>query len=318
MENIVGMKMLYKILLAVAVLALAPLWEGRGGHLYAQQDPQYSQYMFNQLALNPAYAGSKEKISSALLYRNQWTQISSAPRTGTLSFQMPIKKKKIGVGAEIISDHLGPKSSNAILLSYAYRVPLGKGKLSFGLRLGLYNYVYDMAKIEYKDKSDLYNTGMRESKFAGTGDLGFYYYTRTFYWGMGLNHLNRSKIINMGNDSAARQSIHFFMPVGKAFQIGNTVLNPTLLIKRAGNSPAEIDFSLNILLKEKVWLGISARSGYGLVFLSQFMINEQFKVGYSYDYGMNRIGVAGKGSHEIMIGYDLNMRGSKMVMPRYL
>ncbi|TAL56335.1 MAG: type IX secretion system membrane protein PorP/SprF [Bacteroidetes bacterium] len=311
-----GLKYLLFISIAVVMRSL-PFGEGWGG-VHAQQDAQYSQYMFNQLAINPAFAGSRERISSALVYRNQWTAVAGAPRTASFSFQMPVQKKKIGAGAEIVSDHIGPKSLNAILLSYAYRVPVGKGKLSFGLRMGLFNYAFDWAKMDYKDKSDLYNVGARDSKFTGTGDFGFYYYTRTFYWGAGVTHLNRGKIVAMGNDTASKQAIHFFMPVGKAFQAGNTVINPTILVKGTSGSTAEIDLNLNVLLKEKVWVGVSARSGYGFVFLTQYQINDHFKAGYSYDYGINKIGVAGKGSHEIMLGYDLNMRGGKMVMPRYL
>src|ERR1051325_4886865 len=130
------------------------LWRGAGGEAFAQQDAQYSQYMFNKLALNPAYAGSREVLATTLLYRDQWTAIEGAPSTAALTVQMPLKKKKIGIGAEIISDKLGPKSVSEILFSYAYRIPLSKGKLAFGLRLGIYDYVFDWNKMDYKDLND--------------------------------------------------------------------------------------------------------------------------------------------------------------------
>ncbi len=316
-------KMNRKYIFLIAVL-LPLLFSGYGCALHAQQDPQYSQYMFNQLALNPAFAGSREKMSSTLLYRNQWTGIEGAPQTAAFSYQMPLQKKKIGVGGEIISDHLGPRSTTALLLSYAYRISFLKGKLSFGLRMGAYNYAINWAKIDYKDKSDLYNIGIRDSRFTGTGDFGTYYYTRSFYWGIGFNHLNQGKIISADLSSlnsggnVSRQAVHFFMPIGKAYQVGNVILNPTMLIKSSTNSPGSIDLSLNVLLKERLWLGVSVRSGYGWVVLSQLQINDYFKFGYSFDYGMNKIGIAGKASHEIMIGYDLNFKGAKMIMPRYL
>jgi type IX secretion system PorP/SprF family membrane protein len=285
----------------------------------AQQDPQYSMYMFNPLALNPAYAGSREVLSSALLYRNQWTGISGAPSTASFSLQTPLRNKKIGVGMEIISDKLGPQSTSGLLLSYAYRIPFLKGKLSFGLRMGMYDYSFDWSKMDYKDPNDVYNTQMRSSKITGTGDFGFYYYSRTFYWGLGMTHLNKGKItdINLG-DSSSRQSVHFFMPIGKAFEVGNVIINPTLLIKGAGNAPTQTDLSLNILLKERLWLGISLRSRYGVVFMTQYLVNDKMKVGYSYDYGRNKIGIAGKATHEIMVSYDINNHGAKMIMPRYL
>lgn len=311
------LKNIYTVVLIWLFVFFPLLWRGAGGEVFAQQDAQYSQYMFNQLAINPAYAGSREMLSTALVYRNQWTGIQGAPTTAALSAQMPLKKRKIGLGAEIFSDKLGPKSANAILLSYAYRVRLGKGKLAFGLKMGMMNYVYDWAKMDYKDQSDIYNTQSRSSKFTGTGDFGFYYYTRTFYWGFSGTHMNRGKTTEFTSDSA-RQARHYFMTVGKSFQIGNTILNPTLAIKTAGNAPATSDLGINILLKEKLWIGMSFRSAYGIVLLTQYQISENFKCGYSYDLGTNRIGRAGKGSHEIMIGYDINIMGSKVAMPRYL
>lgn len=288
------------------------------GCLFAQQDPQYSMYMFNQLALNPAYAGSREVLSSTLLYRDQWTGIQGAPATGAFSIQSPLRNTKMGLGAEIISDKIGPKKVTSVLGSYSYRIPFMKGKLSFGLRLGMYNYVFDWNAIDYKDKSDLYNTQNKTSKMTGSGDFGMYYYTRTFYWGMCFDHLNRGKITRSGSDTTSRQASHFFMPVGKAFVFGSTVFNPTLVIKSATHAAPSTDLSLNFLLKERLWLGVSFRSGYGTVFLTQFLINEHMKVGYAYDFGKNRIGAIGKGSHEIMIGYDINIHSAKILMPRFL
>ena len=290
-----------------------------GVEAFAQQDAQYSQYMFNQLALNPAYAGSREALATSLVYRNQWTGIDGAPTTGAVAVQMPLKKKKIGVGAEIFSDKLGPKNTSGILFSYAYRIPFLKGKLSFGLRMGMYNYAFDWTKMDYKDKSDVYNQIQeRKSKITPTADFGMYYYARTFYWGFATTHLNRGKITTMTTDSTAHQEVHYFIPIGKAFEVKNMIINPSVLIKAASNAPPSVDVSVNLLLKERLWLGVSARSKYGILFLAQYMINEKMKAGYSYDLGTNKIGIVGKGSHEIMIGYDINLHGTKMVTPRYL
>ena len=288
----------------------------------AQQDAQYSQYMFNQLALNPAYAGSRDVFATSLFYRNQWTGLSGAPTTASFSVQAPLWKKKMGMGAEIFSEKLGPKNISALLVSYSYRVHLLKGNLSFGLRMGIYDYVFDWNKMNYKDLNDQYymdNKGTSSTKITGTGDFGMYYYSRTFYWGLGLNHLNEGKITNEAiGDTSARQALHFFMPIGKSFEVGNTVINPSILFKGAKNSPGGVDLNINVLLKERLWLGVSLRSNYGIVFLTQYQIKDKMKVGYSYDYGRNKIGRVGGGTHEIMIGYDINIFGTKMIMPRYL
>ena len=286
--------------------------------VFSQQDAQYSQYMFNPLALNPAYAGSRDVFSSAIVYRNQWTGIEGSPSTALLALQSPIGKKNAGVAMEVMSDKLGFKSNTALLFSYAYHIHFLKGKLSFGLRTGLYDYVYDWNKAKVKDQGDIFNTGGSSSKLAGTIDFGCYYYTRSFYWGLGLTHLNRGTITDaQSSDAAAQQSIHFFMPIGKAFQAGRTIINPTFLVKGAGGAPTEVDMGVNFLLKERIWLGMSFRARYGVVFMTQYLINEKLKVGYSYDLGLNSIGTAGKGSHEIMLQYDMNIKGTKMEMLRY-
>ena len=284
---------------------------------HAQQDAQYSQYMFNPLALNPAYAGVRQVFSSALVSRRQWTGIDGSPSTSSLSGQAPIGKKNAGVGVELISDKLGFKKTSAALISYAYRVKMARGNLSFGLRMGMYNNVFDWSQARVQDPSDI-NSNAGASKNTGTADFGAYYSMRRFYWGLGLTHLNRGRIsdANLGNP-ATRQAVHFFMPIGKAFEAGSVIINPSILLKGAGHAPSEIDVNMNILLKQRCWLGMSLRSGYGVVFLTQYMITDKFKVGYSFDYGTNKIGVAGKGSHEIMIGYDLNVKGTKMEMLKY-
>ena len=313
-----------RILLAFALIELliSPVGGGREGALFAQQDAQYSQYMFNQLALNPASAGSRDVLATSLTFRDQWTGIEGAPTTGMFSIQMPLKSKKIGLGAEILSDRMGPRTTTGALFSYAYRLPLLKGKLSFGLRMGIYNYVFDWNKMDYKDLNDAYyvnNSATRTSKLTPTGDFGMHYYTRTFYWGLGMTHLNRGKVTNLAvGDTAARQAFHYFMPISKAFEVGSVVINPTILVKGATNAPTEVDINCNVLLKERLWLGASFRSGYGVVLLTQYQINEKLKAGYSYDLGSNKIGKAGKGSHEIMIGYDINILGNKILTPRYL
>ena len=312
-----GMLKYFAGICCAVVMHSLPFGEGWGG-VYAQQDPQYSQYMFNQLVLNPAYAGTREVFSSALAYRNQWTGMEGGPTTASLSMQTPLKKKNAGVGLEILSDKLGLKKTGAILGSYAYRFQFLKGKLSMGMRAGVYSYAFDLAKAHVKDPSDVFNPGITSSKTTGTFDFGIYYYTRVFYWGFGMTHLNRGKISEITSAGVtANQSIHFFMPMGRSFEMGSAIFNPSILIKGAGGAVPEADVNFNFLLKEKFWIGTSWRSGYGVVFLTQYLVNEKLKIGYSYDYGFNAIGKAGKGTHEIMIGYDMNVKGAKVETLRY-
>src|SRR4029079_17099445 len=127
---------------------------------------------------------------------------------------------------------------------------------------------------------------------------GLYYNTKTFYWGLGLTHLNRGKITDNSSAVFARQSIHYFMPVGMSFLVGTTLLNPSIMIKGAGHAPLAADINMNVLLKERFWVGVSMRTGYGMVFIAQYIVGNNLKVGYSYDYGFNKIAALGKGTHE--------------------
>jgi type IX secretion system PorP/SprF family membrane protein len=287
----------------------------------AQQDPQYSQYMFNQMAINPAYAGSKEALSASAFIRSQWTGIDGAPKTETFSIHGPLKKKKVGLGFSAIADQIGPKRSIGVLGSYAYRIQIKNGFLSFGLRAGVYQFVYNWDDIKYKDQADVYNTHNSTSKIVPTADAGLYYYTNTLYLGFSATHLYNGRLTSVSNQNGddAKLSPHLFFTIGKAWSLSdNLIFNPSLMVKAAKGAPSTYDVNFSFLLKERIWLGLSYRSTYGIVAYAQFNITDKFKLGYSYDYGINKIGRAGGGSHEIMLGYDFNISKSKMVSPRYL
>jgi type IX secretion system PorP/SprF family membrane protein len=309
-----------KRLLVVALIILIPsLWKGTG-YLFAQQDPQYSQYMFNQLVINPAFAGSKEAISSAMFLRSQWTGIDGAPKTESISIHGPLKKRKVGLGFAIIADQVGPKQSIGALGSYAYKIRLGKGKLSFGLRTGIYNYVYNWDDIVYKDLQDPYNTHNRTSKLVPTADAGMYYYTNTLYAGIGATHLYSGRLTDVSNLNGddAQLSPHLFATFGKGWEISEQLtFNPSCAIKVAKHTPGSVDVNLSFLLEQKVWLGLSVRSSKTMVIYAQLHVTDKFKVGYSFDYGFNKIARAGGGSHEIMLSYDFSIYKSKMLSPRH-
>ena len=285
----------------------------------AQQDPQYSQYMFNHLAINPAYAGTKDALSLTIVNRRQWVAIKDgAPNTRSLSLHAPLRSKKIGLGIEFLSDQLGPKKTNGIMLSYAYNIHLFSGKLSFGLRTGFYEYVMDWSRITYKDNSDPYDQLLSESKGVFSVDFGMYYFTKTFYWGISADHLNRDKYSVLGTDPQLL-AMHIFMPVGFGFQVNdNVVVNPSLIVKYTKNAPVAVDLNCNFLINSKLWLGASVRKGYGVAALMMWNITEKLRAGLSYDHGINRIGILGKASFEVVLGYNFNISKTKVITPRYL
>lgn len=286
--------------------------------VFAQQDPQYSEYMFNHLAVNPAYAGTRDALSLTLVSRNQWVAIDGAPTTNSLSLHGPLRSKKVGLGLELISDKLGPKSVGGALISYSYNIHFLQGKLSFGLRTGFYSYTIDWKQVHYKDNTDPYAQLNAETKSVFSGDFGMYYFTKSFYWGLSATHLNRDKYSVLGPDPQY-MAMHIYSPIGFGFQAGpNLVINPSLIVKYVKGAPVAVDANCNFLIDNKLWLGASVRKGYGIAALMMWNITEKFRLGLAYDHGINKIGILGKSTFEAVIGYDFNVTKPKTITPRYL
>jgi type IX secretion system PorP/SprF family membrane protein len=314
--------------LSILIFAML-LWKG----IFAQQDPQYSQYMFNQLVINPAYCGSREALSAVADLRKQWVSMPGSPRTGTISLHGPLPVKSIGLGGHLISENIGPSTWSAVYGDIAYRIKLKRGKLSLGISAGMVNYNMNLSADDYHDKGEALAGQSLGSRTKLDASTGFYYYSNSFYIGGSITHLNNPNLYDnvayytpAGNNAQSTARLNFsltphsFLYLGKSFMINqNFVFNPSIMVKKdksAHQGTADINF--NFLLRQKLWLGVSLRSGYGVVGLFQYMVNDKLRIGYSYDQGINRIGVVGQGSHEIIIGYDFNVYKSKMLSPRFL
>ena len=285
----------------------------------AQQDPQYSQYMFNQLVINPAYAGSKEALTLGLSNRNQWVSMPGAPKTVSLFLSGPLRSKKIGLGTHIIGESIGPVRWTGIYGDFAYRIDLPKGKLALGLSAGILGYNFDVSQMKYKDPSESILSATNNSGGGLDFTTGIYYHTNTFYIGGSLTHLNRTLVYDQGNTSFQMRS-HCFLYMGKAWEINeNLVINPSLMVKTlVSGGYGSFDFNLNFFLRNRIWLGVSVRQKYGMVFLMQYLVSHKFKIGYSYDKGYNKIGTAGQATHELMLSYDFSVFMPKVVSPRFL
>lgn len=289
--------------------------------LFAQQDPQYSQYMFNQLAINPAYAGSKEVISAAMFLRSQWTGIGQgSPKTQTLTVHSPLRNNNVAVGFTVIADQVGPKNSIGILGSYAYRIKIRDGKLSLGLRAGIYQYNYNWGLMDVKDQDDPVYAENNKSIVVPTADAGAYYYTNSMYAGFSATHLNYGRLTTVDNLNGTEAQLmpHLFFTGGKAWAISDKLIfSPSAMVKVVKNSPVTADLNLSFLIEKRFWAGLSIRSRYGIVAYAQFNITDKFKVGYAYDLGLNKVGRAAGGSHEIMISYDFKISNPAFFSPRY-
>ena len=289
--------------------------------LSAQQDPQFNQYFFNPLGINPAYAGSRGMLSAVAIHRSQWVGFDGAPNTQSFAIHAPTKDKKMGYGFQAVNDNIGPKNTVSISGIYAYSVRLARGRLAFGLRASLYNYQFNWDEIEYKEQNGVVNSG-KESYLTPSFDFGMYYHDKKNYIGFEITHLNQGKLgiqaDNVNLIAASRQELQAIVTAGRAFKFNRyVVFKPSVLIKTANNRPAFIDLNASVLLKNKLWLGMSYRRGYGAVLVTEYNIDKSLRIGYSYDISLTTLSRQNGGSHEIFIGYDLKLFRSGIVSPRY-
>ena len=323
------MKKLIIILITVACCLLP------AAYCSAQQDALYSQYMFNPLVLNPAYAGSREALSMVLLHRSQWWGFDGAPSTQTFSAHTPLillgnksgkrkrsralENKKIGVGLNLINDNIGASNSLGIFGSGAYRLTIGEAKLSMGLKAGFFRYRINWNEIDYPDKTTSYINN-KDTRILPSFDFGLYYYTDMFYAGAAITHLSEPRIAvdSANNKIDGHLSRHLILTAGYAFMVNEFIIfKPSFLIKYVKSAPLAVDINTNFLFYGKLWVGTSFRWKNGIVFLTEFNFTDQLKAGYAFDLTLNPIRKHSKGSHEIFISADLNLWKTKVKCPRF-
>lgn len=290
--------------------------------VYSQQGPLMSHYMFNGLLLNPAYAGSKEFVSTTMLYRKQWAGIEGAPVTYNGSVHGLLKKKKLGLGALIQQDKIGVTKQTDFYGMLAYHLPVGLGKLSIGLQAGLSNFSSEVVNLTYWDPGDkvfAYNTFSNLLPNAG---LGAYYYRDLFYAGVSAPFL----ISYDPNESSSfetsvpvhRMTRRYYVTAGGVIETEKELkFKPSMLIRYESGAPLQYDVNLNMLINDIFWIGASYRSDESIIALFEYQISRKLRVGYSYDYTLGELGNYSSGSHELMIGYDFGFPVTKMKSPRY-
>lgn len=281
--------------------------------VFGQQDPQYTQYMYNMNVLNPAYAGSKGITSIGLLGRTQWVGVEGAPRTVTLSMHSPIGRA-VGIGLSVIHDEIGPVKEDNIYADFSYTIfTSSTGRLAFGLKAGV--TFMDVRELEMVDPDPL---NIPIHKTSPNFGAGVYYYTDKFYVGLSAPNFLETKHLEKegGVVSTASDKMHYFLTSGYVFDIAdNLKLKPSTMIKATAGAPISVDLSLNLVVDEKVELGLSHRFDDSISALVGFQVNDDFRVGYAYDYTTTRFGNFNSGSHEIMLLFDFNRKNVKS--PRF-
>ncbi|AHM58854.1 membrane protein [Flammeovirgaceae bacterium 311] len=285
------------------------------GHasLQAQQQALFTQYMFNGLAINPAYAGSHESMSITALARKQWLGIDGAPGTQTFAVHTPIPNEKIGLGLLLTHDHIGPVHQYSLKFAYAYRIPVGPGKLSMGLQGGVVNYNSKFSELYLGPNVQDPSFSADVNQFMYDFGTGLYYATDKFYLGLSV-----PQMLAIKTDDNFNPSKHYFLNTGYLFDLNRSLkLKPNVLFKAVQGAPLEVDLNTNLLIRDVLWVGASYRSFRTISALTELQLTDQLRFGYAYDFpATSDLGSATAGSHEIMLNYRFTFYKSNFSTPR--
>ncbi|WP_066757112.1 PorP/SprF family type IX secretion system membrane protein [Crocinitomix algicola] len=289
-------------------------------NLYGQLDALYSQYTFNQFNINPAYAGSRDAMNVNLTGRSQWLGLSGAPNTQNVAINSPASNYNLAWGFDATHDQYGPYNHFSAQGALAYRLRLERGNLHLGLRGGAYNLVLDHAQLKFREDNDQLDNQTKYSSVVPNFDFGLYYYSQKFYAGLSINHLTASKFHFQGLNNELyhlNQQVHLM--AGYVFNLNPQILlKPTVLIRYAQPQTISTDLNANFMFYQRFWLGIGTRNLNSLNFLGDLYVTDYLRIGYSYDMTLTELQKFANGSHEILIGFDFNVKKPIVTSPRYL
>ena len=286
----------------------------------AQQTPQFTQYMFNTISVNPGYAGSREALTIVGLHRSQWVGMDGGPTTQTFSIHSPLRNEKVGVGFSFINDKLGYENFNYLYADFSYTINLSQQtKLAFGVKGGFSYYSIDEALF---NDPDVYNDPYFQEKlnrWTPNIGAGIYMHQPKWYVGVSSPKLIENDYNRLGNYVSFEQ-MHFYTIAGYVFDLndsGSVKMRPTGLVKLTKGSPASYDATLSFLFNDKLWVGGSYRFEDSAGALVSFQLSKQLTIGYAYDYPISDLKPYTSGSHEIMLMFDFKFDKSKYKSPRY-
>jgi type IX secretion system PorP/SprF family membrane protein len=275
------------------------------GNSYSQQLPQYTQYLFNLYAINPAFGGFKPNWTATFNQRYQWTGVTDAPRTFTVTAEGPFKSQKMGMGGIVYADMVGPTRRVGAQVSYAYHFKLSeKIKLSLGVSVGFSQWVVDGDKITIKDPNDpLLNSG-RISSTNFDGKAGLVLYGENWYFGFSAPQLFQNKMYfwKDSTNSLSKMEDHYFFNGAYAFRLTEQwELEPSVMVKLVVPAPIKLDAFVRAIWKKQLWFGVGYRMKHAWTAMVGYSFKERISIGYSYDYDFNDLKRVSSGTHEIML-----------------
>ena len=285
---------------------------------FAQQDAQYTQYMYNTINVNPAYAGSRGVMSIFALHRTQWVGLDGAPVTNAVSINTPINDSRLGLGVSLVNDRIGPTVENAISADLSYTIPTSETvKLSFGIKATANLFNLDVNQLNPADANDPSLQNL-DNEFSPNFGAGVYLHSEKFYFGLSVPNFLEDTKYSDNSVSVFKERMNFYAIGGYVFDISPSVkFKPAFLTKVVAGSPLQVDLSGNFLFFDKLMLGGAYRWDAAVSAMAGFQITDGLFIGYGYDLETTKLKNYNSGSHEIFLRFELFKRYSKMVTPRF-
>ncbi|WP_445457998.1 PorP/SprF family type IX secretion system membrane protein [Flavobacterium sp. HNIBRBA15423] len=284
---------------------------------FSQQDSQYTQYMYNTININPAYAGSREILSTFLLHRNQWVGLDGAPVTNNFSINTPLGVSNFGIGLSFVNDKIGPTVENSISADIAYFIAISENfKLSVGLKGTANLFNLDINKLNIYDQNDPEFQNLK-SEFSPNIGAGLYLFSENTYFGLSIPTIFETNNYDDNVVAITKQKMHYYFIAGQVFDLNeNLKFKPALLAKIVEGAPLQADITANFLVNDKLTLGASYRWDAAVSGLIGFQISKSWFVGYGYDTETTHLSNYNSGSHEIFLRYEVSII-NRITSPRF-
>lgn len=285
---------------------------------FAQQDAQYTQYMYNTINVNPAYAGSRGALSFFALHRTQWVGLDGAPVTNTISVNTPFNNTNLGAGLSIVNDEIGPSTSNSISADISYTISVSESyRLSFGVKGTANLFNIDVNKLNPGDQTDEQFQNY-DNKFSPNIGAGIYLHSGKAYVGFSIPNFIETNAYNDNDVAIYKEKINYYLIGGYVFELSPSAkFKPAFMTKLVEGSPLQVDLSANFMLIDKVVLGLGYRWSAAMSAMAGFQISDAFYVGYSYDFETTTLNNYNSGTHELFLRYEIFHKNSRMVTPRF-
>lgn len=285
---------------------------------YAQQDAQFTQYMYNTINVNPAYAGSRGAMSIFALHRTQWVGLDGAPTTNAASINTPFNNSRLGLGVSVISDKIGPTHQNTISTDLSYTIPTSENvKLSFGIKATANLFDLDINKLDPKDQGDPKLQGFN-NKIAPNIGAGIYLHSDKAYVGFSIPNFIESNQYDDNNVKVYKERMSYYFIAGYVMDLNyNLKFKPALLTKMVQGAPLQVDVSGNFLLADKFTLGLAYRWSASVSAMAGFQVSDALFIGYGYDLETTKLDNYNSGSHEIFLRYEIFKNNNKITTPRF-